>query len=93
MHIRQTLAVAVVTTAIGSLIIPALAQDREGAGSAPDQGMNMGTGRTGHAMMGRGMMRGGTMSGGCGMMQSMNGGDGRPNSQWQAHPPSRATPD
>lgn len=39
--------------------------------------------------MGHGMMGGGMMSGGCaGMMQSMNGGDGRPNSQWQSHVPA-----
>lgn len=39
--------------------------------------------------MGHGMMGGGMMSGGCaGMMQSMNGGDGRPNSQWQSHAPA-----
>ena len=39
--------------------------------------------------MGHGMMGGGMMSGGCaGMMQSMNGDDGRPNSQWQSHAPA-----
>ena len=39
--------------------------------------------------MGHGMMGGGMMSGGCaGMMQSMNGGDGRPNSQWLSHVPA-----
>ena len=43
----------------------------------------------GHGMMGGGMMASGMMAGGCaGMMQSMNGGDGRPNSQWQT-PPAR----
>lgn len=32
---------------------------------------------------------GGMMGGGCaGMMQSMNGADGRPNSQWRTHPPA-----
>lgn len=56
--------------------------------------MNMDMGHTGHGMTGRGMMRGGMMSGGCGgMMQSMNGSDGRPNSQWQSHPPGKAIPD
>ena len=35
----------------------------------------------------RSMMSGGMMAGCAGMMQSMNnGGDGRPNSQWQKHP-------
>jgi hypothetical protein len=97
MHIRQTLVGAVFAAAIGALIVPAFAQDQGGAGSSPDQGVNMG--RTDHGMMGRGMMhggmmRGGMMSGGCGgMMQSMNGGGGRPNSQWQLHRPGNATPD
>ncbi len=94
MHVRQTLAAAIFAAAIGGLIVPALAQDKDGAGSPPDQGMNIDMGRTGHRVMGRGMMRGGMMSGGCGgMMQSMNGGDGRPNSQWQSHPPGTAIPD
>jgi len=32
----------------------------------------------------------GMMGGGCaGMMQSMNGADGRPNSQWRTHSPAR----
>lgn len=93
MHARQTLAAAIFAAAIGGLIVPALAQSRKGAESAPDQGMNMDMSRTGHGMMGRGMMRGGMMSGGRGgMMQSMNGGDGRPNSQWQSHPPGNAIP-
>ena len=82
MHIRQTLAAAALA-GIGGLILPALAQDRSGAGDAPDQGM-----------MGGGMMRHGAISGGCGgMMQSMNGGDGRPNSQWRAHRPDDTKPD
>lgn len=99
MRIQQALAVGAVIAAIGGLIVPTLAQDRGGVGSVPDQGMTMDMGRTGHGMTGRGMMhgdmmRGGMMSGSCGgMMQSMNGGDGRPNSQWQAHPPAKATPD
>ena len=39
--------------------------------------------------MGHAIMGGGMMSGGCaGMMRSMNGGDGRPNSQWQSHSPA-----
>lgn len=94
MHVRQTLTAAIFTAAIGGLIVPALAQSGNGASSAPDQGMNMDMGRTAHGMTGRGRMRGGMMSGGCGgMMQSMNGGDGRPNSQWQSHPSGKAIPD
>jgi hypothetical protein len=43
-------------------------------------------------MMSRGEMSGGMMGGGCaGMMQSMNGGDGRPNTQWRTHPSGSAT--
>jgi hypothetical protein len=97
MRLRQTLAIAVVTAAVGSVIVPALAHHRDSVGSAPDQSMDMG--RTGHGTTGRGMthggmMRGGMMSGGCsGMMQSMSGGNVRPNSQWRTHPPSRETPD
>jgi hypothetical protein len=47
-----------------------------------------------HGMMSGRMMSGGMMGSGCaGMMQSMNSGDGRPNSQWQTHPKGGATPD
>jgi hypothetical protein len=42
----------------------------------------------GRGMMGGGMMSRGMMAGCSEMMQSMNNGDdGRPNSQWQTHPP------
>lgn len=95
MSIRQTLTIAALAAGLGGLIVPALAQNPDGMGTMPDQGMGQVTegGRTGHGMMGGGMMRGGMMSGGCGgMMQSMNGGDGRPNSQWQTHRPD-AKPD
>jgi hypothetical protein len=44
----------------------------------------MGTGRMGDRMS-AGMMSGGDMTGCMSMMQSMNSGDGRPNSQWQTH--------
>jgi hypothetical protein len=96
MRIRQTVAVAVFVAAIGGLIVPALAQTQGGIERAPDRGMSRmeGGGRMDHGMMSRGGMSDGMMSGGCGgMMQSMNGGDGRPNSQWQSHPPGNATPD
>jgi len=94
MHIRHSLAVAALVAGIGGLIVPALAQMQGGAESAPDQGMGrMENGHMGRGMMSRGGMSGGMMRSGCaGMMQSMNGG-GRPNSQWQAHPPGKATPD
>ncbi|MDQ2803402.1 MAG: hypothetical protein M3Y41_12225 [Pseudomonadota bacterium] len=97
MRIRHSLAVAALAAGIGALIVPALAQTQDGAGSAPDQGMGRmeGGGHMGHGMMSRGGMSGGMMGGGCaGMMQSMNGGDGRPNSQWQTHrPDGNPTPD
>lgn len=93
MRLQQMMIAAVVAASAGALIVPALAQDPNGAGSAPAQGRGMNMDRTGHGMVGRGMMRGG-MTGGCGgMMQSMAGGDGRPNSQWQTHRPDSATPD
>jgi len=94
MRLRQMMIAAVAAASAGALIVPALAQAPNGAGSAPAQGPGMSMGRTGHGMMGRGMMRGGMMSGGCGgMMQSMAGGDGRPNSQWQKRRPDSGTPD
>jgi hypothetical protein len=70
---------------------PALAQPQDGAESAPDQGNGRmeGNGHMGYVRMPRGGMSEGMMGGGCaGMMQSMNGGDGRPNSQWRTHPPA-----
>ena len=95
MCIRHSLAVTALAVGIGSLIVPALAQ-QGGAGSTPDRGMSRmeDGGHMGHGMMSRDGMSGGMMGGGCaGMMQSMNGGDGRPNSQWQTHPKGGATPD
>ena len=72
-----------VLAALGGFVVPSLAQDSGGMGRMPDHSM------TGHRMMGQGMM-----SGGCAdMMQSMAGGDGRPNSQWRTHPRSDAAPD
>ena len=94
MRLRRMMIAAVAAAAAGALIVPALAQAPNGAGSAPPQGPGMSMGRTGHGMMGRGMMRGGMMSGSCaGMMGSMAGGDGRPNSQWQTHRPEDGAPD
>jgi hypothetical protein len=94
MSIGNKLSIVVLTAALGGLIVPAFAQnDSGGKQGAPDQGMSMG--HMGQGMMHGGMMSRGMMGGGCtGMMRSMNnGGDGRPNSQWQKHPPGDATPD
>jgi hypothetical protein len=58
--------------------------------SRDDRGMSMGDMSQG--MMGGRMMAGGMMAGCTDMMQSMDdGGNGRPNSQWQKHSPQ--TPD
>lgn len=84
MRTGSIVAVISLLAALGGFIVPSLAQDSGGMGRMPDQGMTMD-----HGMMGQGMM-----SGGCaGMMQSMAGGDGRPNSQWRTHPRSDAAPD
>lgn len=93
MCIRQVLTIATLVAAIGGLIVPAFAEGQNGAERAPDNRMNMGMGGAGGGMMHHGMMRDGMMSGGCGgMMQSMKGGDGRPNRQWLSHPPGNANP-
>lgn len=92
MHIRGSLIVAVLAAGIGGLIVPALAQTQGGGAGGPNWGMGRmnGGGRMGHGMM----SSGGMMGGGCaGMMQSMNGGDGRPNSQWHTRPGGNAIPD
>jgi hypothetical protein len=70
---------------------PALAQTQDGAGGARDHGIGRTEdgGHTGHGMMSRGGMSARMMGSGCaGMMQSMNDGDGRPNSPWRTHPPA-----
>ncbi len=90
MKTRHTLIAAALTIVLGALIVPALAEAPGGPQTTPDQGM--GTGGMGHGKMSGGMMSGGMMSGGgmggcASMMQSMNGAVGRPNSQWQKHPP------
>jgi hypothetical protein len=94
MRIRHTVIAAALAAVLGGLIVPALAEMP--AGSQMMQVQDMGTGMGGH--MGHGMTSGGMMSdrmmgdgmmGGCmGMMQSMNNGNGRPNSQWQKHLPA-----
>lgn len=82
MKTRHTLIGAAIAALLGGLIVPALAETSGGSQTMPRQGTgSMGNGRSG------GMMSGGDMSGCMGMMRSMNNGDGRPNSQWQKHPP------
>ncbi len=94
MTIRKSLALTALAAALGGLIVPALAQDAGGMGRSPDQGMGTGHGMMSGGMMGSGMTGGGMMSGGCAsMMQSMNGGDGRPNSQWHHRPHNDVAPD
>lgn len=91
MCIRRMIVAAALAAGIGALILPALAQDQGGSGSSPDQRMTA-DGGMGHGIMGRGMMRGIMMSGGCAdMMQSMNDGDRQPNSQWRRSAPGDAT--
>ena len=84
MKTRHTLIAAAMAALLGGLIVPALAETSGGSQTTP--GQDMGMGRMGHGMSG-GMTSGGDMSGCMGMMRSMNNGDGRPNSQWQKHPP------
>ncbi len=94
MYIRHSLATALLAAALGGLILPAFAQAPDRARGARDP-MTRGMGsrdRGDHGMMSHNEMSGGMMGGGCaGMMQSINGGDGRPNSQWRARPSDRAS--
>ena len=94
MSIRHSLAVVALAAGLGSLIVPALAQ-QGGSARAPNRGMGRmdGGGHMGHGMMSRDGMSGGTMGGCAGMMQSMSGGHERPNSQWQTRPKGDVTPD
>lgn len=88
MTVASKLTIAAFAAALGALIVPAFAQNDTQA--RPDHGMSMG--HMGQGMMGGGVMSGRMMAGCADMMQSMNnGGDGRPNSQWQKRPPQ--TPD
>ncbi len=84
MTVAKKLTIAAFAAALGVLVAPAFAQnDSSDMQSRHGRGMNMGH-------MGQGMMGGGMMSGCAGMMQSMNnGGNGRPNSQWQKRPDDR----
>ena len=88
MSIGNKITIAVLAVALGGLIVPAFAQNGGGM-QGRDHGMGMGHMRQG--MMGNGMMSGNMMARCSDMMQSMNnGGDGRPNNQWQKHPPGKS---
>ena len=78
MIVGNKLAIAALAAVLGAFMAPAFAQNGStGMPSRPDQGMSM-------VHMGHGMMAGGMMGGCAEMMQSMNnGGNGKPNSQWQ----------
>lgn len=91
MRIRLSFAATLLVIGIGGLVVPALAQIKDNAGNPPDRGMEQGQGgaRMGHGMISRGMIGGGC----AGLMQPMNGDDGRPNSQWRAHPDGNTKPD
>jgi hypothetical protein len=86
MRIRLLLIAVALTAVLGGVIVPALAEAPGEARTMPDR--DVGMGRMGHGMMSGGMTSG-DMKGGCmSMMRSMNSADGRPNSQWQKHPPT-----
>jgi hypothetical protein len=91
MTVATKLTIAALAAALGALVTPAFAQNGSNdMQSRHERGMSMG--HMGQGMMGVRMMSGGMMAGCADMMQSMtNGGDGRPNSQWQKRPPQ--TPD
>ena len=96
MKVHETLTLIAIVAALGSVVVPALAQESGSMERMPDQGMGMGHGMMGGGMMRHGMMSGGMMSGGMmggGMMSAMMGGDGRPNSQWQTHPHENSSSD
>ena len=84
MRIRHTVLAAALAAVLGGLIVPALAGMPGGSEAMPRQDKAAGMGdHIGHRMTSGGMM------GGCmGMMQSMDNENGRPNSQWQKHPPA-----
>ena len=85
MTMVSKLTITVLAAALGGLVVPALAQNgASGTQSRPGQPITMG--HMGQGMMGGRMMSGRMMAGCAEMMQSMNnGGNGRPNSQWQKH--------
>ncbi len=92
MRVQDKLSAAALAVLLGGMIVPAFAQNSGDTRRPPAQGMGQ---MEGPNRMDQGMTPDSGMSRRCaGMMQSMNGGTGRPNSQWHAHPPSGgATPD
>jgi hypothetical protein len=96
MHIVARSTIAAIAALLGALILPAVAAAPDRMDSMQSEGrsgMRQGT-MSGH-MMGHSMMSGGGMmtGGRANMMQSMNGGDGRPNSQWHKPLPGNSAPD
>lgn len=88
---RRPRSVIAIALGMTGLIVPAIAQTQDNAGRPPDRDMErvQNGSRLGHGMISRGMMGGGC----AGMMQSMNGGGGQPNSQWRSGPNNSAKPD
>lgn len=86
MRIRHTVIAAALAAVLGGLIVPALAEMPGGSQAMP--GRDIGMGHMGHGMTSGRMMSGGMMGGCMGMMPSMDNANGRPNSQWQKHPPA-----
>ena len=83
MTVGNKVTIAVLAAAFAALMAPAFAQNgSSGIPNQPDHGMSMG--HVDRGMKGGGMMSGSMMASCADMMQSMNnGGNGRPNSQWQ----------
>ena len=89
MHNMQRITIAAVAAVVVGVILPALAAAPNGMDSMRSEGRSgMRQDMMSGHMTDQGMMSGGgTMNGGCAnMMQSMDGGHRRPNSQW--HKPS-----
>jgi hypothetical protein len=88
MRLSRAVAFVALFAAVGWSTLPAFADPH--AGSMPEHGMQMNgiRGQGGH----QSMMSGGMMERCADMMQSMNGEDSRPNSQWQNPPSGLAAP-
>jgi hypothetical protein len=96
MHNMQRMSIAAVAAVLVGVILPALAAAPNGMDSMHSEGRSgMRQDMMSGHMMGHGMMSsGGTMNRGCAnMMQSMDGGDRRPNSQWHKPSPGNSAPD
>jgi len=80
MRVRQALIANCLAAGTDKVILPALAQSQRAPVDPSEHAPNM--------AMSRGAMQSGKRSGGCGgMMQSVTGANGRPNSQWRAEQP------